>query len=141
MSRELHGVALRGYGMPMEEVQVSALNDALDSTSLNGSILEHLARQLPEFRRFFHPTTTDGYTWFWAAEFVTQNVHVVICIPWKQDWDRRDDSQLDRSAAVYVRLHRSVPFAQSVVDALVAKILEQAEEDRKRRAKRPMAES
>ena len=101
MSLELMREALLDDRAPYP-VPLQPLNLALTSlVGYNGSVLYEACKPLLFYVGQDRPTTSDGYTWFWSQNFHTPSGTVRVCIPWSQDWARRDGSSMDRSAAVY----------------------------------------
>jgi len=96
------GAHLEGFGAPLFPPTIDLLNTTLaKGHGLNGFVLEDAGRVVEGFVGKDRPTTTDGYTWFWALTFVRGEGTIVVCFPWAQDWDKQDASQADRSVAVY----------------------------------------
>ena len=101
MSLELVKTKLQGYKGPASVP--SELRDLISEWDFHGKGIDSCAREVPGYLVHYRPTTEDGYTWFWALRFSTANGRVSLLIPWSQDWDKKDGSQLDRAPALYTK--------------------------------------
>ena len=100
MSFELKRTMLNGI-LP-HPVAVLPLNAVLSEfEGWSGVFLEDICKVLPGYTGQDRPKTDDDYVWFWGVNFTCPSGTVRILLPWAQDWDRKDGSRLDRSAAVY----------------------------------------
>lgn len=122
--RQHGGAALRGWDGPYHPVLIPSLatvyTERPDGEG-NGSALEAAVRGIPGFVQMFRPPTArDGYDWFWAFEFTVYGGRVLVALPWAQDWQRVDGSQLDRSPAVYTQgQHVNIDTANAIVARVI----------------------
>ena len=105
MSKQQHHDALLpGYHGPFFPPSVDHLRETIDANdSCNGEWLGAVARTVNGHISRDNATTSDDYSWFWGLHFGPPNAEVVVLVPWAQDWGKKDDTQADRSIAVYTR--------------------------------------
>ncbi|MFA6436838.1 MAG: hypothetical protein WC242_01815 [Candidatus Paceibacterota bacterium] len=104
MSREIVQAGLTGFVGPIEHSLLDALNNAWDNrTSRDEDGLKNtLSKKIQSFvGPLFRIATSDGYKWFWAANFKIGAGKLVLLFPWSQDWKKKDRSQMDRSIGIY----------------------------------------
>ena len=91
-----------GWEGPTFPKNIRQLATAYDVGTVNGQCLEEIGNKIPWFSERSREESTDGYTWFWLLDFALERGQSVrVAFPWAQDFDREDNSQLDRSPAVY----------------------------------------
>lgn len=110
---------LGGFGAPLFPSTIDLLNTTLgERYGLDGFVLKEVGDMVEGFVGKWRPTTTDGYTWFWALTFTRGGGTIVVCFPYARDGERRDGSPADRSAAVY-----AVGVDDGVTTSLVADLV------------------
>ncbi len=124
MSLQRFDAPLEGYSRQVWPEGLDELNKAYGDRNLCGQTLDHLGRSVPGYTHQDRPTTPgedlaraqDHYDWFWALNFKFGNDKVAVLFPWKQDWDKKDGSQTDRSISTYVD---GSPEAEEHLDRIV----------------------
>lgn len=133
---ELVKTEFERYGLPREDVDVTRLNKAIESTNAsNGHKLQHMGSCMRMFRKMGNEgevmaqggVSADGYSWFAIMRFEHDHdgksvgSRVIVAIPWQTRRNHKQaGTRLDRSAAVYaIRGGASSKQLQDVVDALV----------------------
>lgn len=140
MSTTEHTTAtLPGYVGPFFPESVHRLREQFDrpEVSVNGQLLNLAAQRLHGEISRNHSHTTDGYFWFWGIEF--NNGNTVILIPWFQDWEKANDTQADRSIALYVRSD-SPATADAIVEQFTLFLTEEIDRQVAAEAARRQAE-
>ncbi len=120
--QQVPDATLPGWEGPFYPTSTAQLVEAMDArpeAERNRTALERVARRIDGFLSCTRLTSADGYGWFWTLEFqVKGSSRVLVALPWSQDWDQRDGTQLDRSPAVYTRRATSDQVA-SVLTSLI----------------------
>ena len=127
MSKIQHDDAMfPGYRGPYFPGSINDLQEALQrSNKVTNHWLGNVARSIGGASSS-HGRTTDDYTWF--SQIKSPFRAATILIPWSQDWNKSDDTQADRSAALYVR-RGTLASADRFVWHFVHAVLQQIKED------------
>jgi len=94
---------LKGYEQ-VEYEDVDPLNWVLGEVRYDGKFIEKISKEFDNFMMVDKPgttTTSDGYKWLRAAHFEAAEGVVVVLFPYKGDFEKKEDTQLDRSVTVY----------------------------------------
>ncbi len=104
MSRKQVKTTLEGYDGPIVLVGIDQLNTVLDEVGGTGAGLIKMGKTIEGFKKeIMRPKTEDDYSWFWGLSFKTEKGEIAVLFPWRQDWDKNDGVQLDRSIAFYTK--------------------------------------
>lgn len=102
MGKEEVQTRLRKWQGPIFPQEVEELNILFNKTRVGGERLQELVFAMDNFMGSnLKPKTSDGYEWFWALYFRTENGKVAVLFPWKNDTEEKDGFVLDRSIAVH----------------------------------------
>ncbi len=122
MSNKMHRDALLDGFAPCFPEGIEKLQDRYNegSGTRNGAILLGAAKKVSGYLEAAIPTTSDGYTWFWAYTFVSWGrKRVTIAFPWRTDSAKRDGTKSDRHIALYM-VNCSLYDATKLVDDFTA---------------------
>jgi len=112
---------------------VDRLNEVYDGYTFRGSLLQKAGERVAGYTRAYRPESSDGYGWFWALMFRREGGVAVVCFPGAQDWDCYDDSQMDRSIALYA-LGVYGQGLETLIAELVKALADVAEEEREQQS-------
>lgn len=128
MSLKKHTDAfLRGYNKPEFPAVAGMLQKVLrEKGAVTGVTLEGACKTVEGFVELDRPSTSDGYVWFWALNFRTNDGKVAILVPWAQDWDQTDGALSDRALAIYTSGNVSDVKVESIVTKVIDGVHAQA---------------